>query len=488
MPLSRRLSLPLPRHPPRHPMRTTRPKSHAVSNPKGSGSATAERLTRTDVARILAVSPASVRRMEDKELHPTRDADGVHIFNMAEVTRVAQERSRRAVDPTKEGERDARAFELLDAGHDIRHLVTTLRISVDVAKRIVSAWLEVGQRDVVVPRACKPEIEQCLGRFRNADELIQRARAAANESEHAYEEFHQAQTRLSNLVAFIGELAARSAALAEVVPEVRERLDGELAQVLDCAFKAGTTQLVSAAPRAPIAPGAVGEFLAEVPNTTSRPADGEAAAGAADAPAVAPRGVAASTDVSTTEVSVNDDRAGRSAVGEPVAAVPRGCESMGEPVSGPRAVDGQSGPEPASGIGAAAGAASGIRDVRSPREQLLDAWLTSLADDDVRLLRLAALLKREELEMFAELERGIGIEVAPPTMTGSRSPREHLADALLVSLTEDEARLDQIGALLTASELDMLARLGRGCETAAAMAPSATSRLAEGVGASNTNS
>ncbi|MBA3455766.1 MAG: hypothetical protein H0T42_21905 [Deltaproteobacteria bacterium] len=95
-------------------------------------------------------------------------------------------------------------------------------------------------------------------------------------------------------------------------------------------------------------------------------------------------------------------------------------------------------------------------------------WLESLAADDARLERLASLLKREELEMFAEIERGIGIAAT----TGSRSPREQLLDTLLVSLTEDEARLDQIGAMLTASELDMLARLGRGlpeCQTAAAM-------------------
>ena len=138
-----------------------------------------------------------------------------------------------------------------------------------------------------------------------------------------------------------------------------------------------------------------------------------------------------------------------------------------------------SGPEgAASGIGApAGGAASGIRAVRSPREQLLDEWLESLNADDARLQRLGALLKCEEREMFAELARGIGTEVA--ATTGSRSPREQLVDALLVSLTEDEARLDQIGAMLTASELDMLAKLGGGlaeCETVAAMDAEASSQ------------
>jgi len=106
--------------------------------------------------------------------------------------------------------------------------------------------------------------------------------------------------------------------------------------------------------------------------------------------------------------------------------------------------------------------------VRSPREQLLDAWLESLVDDDARIEPLGALLKPEEREMLAELGRGIGLEVA--ATTGSRSRREQLLDTLLVSLTEDEARLDQIRAMMTANERDMLAKLGRGlaeCETAA---------------------
>jgi hypothetical protein len=62
--------------------------------------------------------------MEDNSLHPLTDPSGKHLFDPVEVVRVAQERSRRAVDPTKEGERDARAFELLDAGHGVRDLVT----------------------------------------------------------------------------------------------------------------------------------------------------------------------------------------------------------------------------------------------------------------------------------------------------------------------------------------------------------------------------
>lgn len=52
----------------------------------------------------------------------------------------------------------------------------------------------------------------------------------------------------------------------------------------------------------------------------------------------------------------------------------------------------------------------------------------------------------------------------------SRSPREQLLDVLLVTLTADAARLAEIGAILSASELDMLARLRSNCcesETAA---------------------
>jgi hypothetical protein len=46
-------------------------------------------MTRTDVARRIGKSVATVRRLEGVELHPIVDEDGVHLFDEAEVERLA---------------------------------------------------------------------------------------------------------------------------------------------------------------------------------------------------------------------------------------------------------------------------------------------------------------------------------------------------------------------------------------------------------------
>jgi hypothetical protein len=46
-------------------------------------------LTRAQVARRLGKSIATVRRLEGEQLHPTRDAAGIHQFDAAEVERLA---------------------------------------------------------------------------------------------------------------------------------------------------------------------------------------------------------------------------------------------------------------------------------------------------------------------------------------------------------------------------------------------------------------
>lgn len=50
-------------------------------------------LTRSGVAKRLGKSIATVRRMEDEELHPLRDARGVLQFSEEEVERIARSRS-----------------------------------------------------------------------------------------------------------------------------------------------------------------------------------------------------------------------------------------------------------------------------------------------------------------------------------------------------------------------------------------------------------
>ncbi len=60
-------------------------------------------MTRTDVARRLGKSVATVRRLEGVELHPTVDEGGVHLFEEAEVERLA---NRLSGTPPSSGERE----------------------------------------------------------------------------------------------------------------------------------------------------------------------------------------------------------------------------------------------------------------------------------------------------------------------------------------------------------------------------------------------
>lgn len=48
-------------------------------------------MTRAEVAKRIGRSIATVRRMEGKELHPSVDWNGVHLFDPDEVEAVAQE-------------------------------------------------------------------------------------------------------------------------------------------------------------------------------------------------------------------------------------------------------------------------------------------------------------------------------------------------------------------------------------------------------------
>jgi hypothetical protein len=368
--------------------------------------------------------------MEGKQLHPTEDPDGTHIFTPVEVFQVAKERARRAIDPSKAGERDARAFELLDAGHDIRHLVTTLRIPVDVAKHISSAWQEAGRNDIVVPRPCKTEIERTLGQFRDAAELVQRVRVADAESDRICDELARVQNCLGNLVAVIGEIAARTPAMAIALPEIRAAIDDETVHVFDHALEHATKDVVGTPQRKPAPSEETPGSVAKVPNSeASRTLDEDK--GKEVVPVVA-EVEAAAANITTSALAACS------------AAVDcAGVTDLERTANGTRA--------------ATNAADRGPCAEQSLREELLDAWLHGVAEDDAQLQRLAKVLVPAETVMLAELASTIGTGVA--VATESRSPREQLLDALLASLTTDEARLEQVEAVLNSNVRDMFAKL-----------------------------
>ena len=106
-----------------------------------SSGAGADRLTRKQVAERLGVSHSKVRTMEGKELHPVRE-NGVNYFDAAEVEALA----RAGAAPTRskaeltDGQLAARVFRLLDAGKNLREIVTELEESPDRIRALYREW------------------------------------------------------------------------------------------------------------------------------------------------------------------------------------------------------------------------------------------------------------------------------------------------------------------------------------------------------------
>lgn len=100
-----------------------------------------DRLTRKQVAQRLGVSLSKVRTMEGKELHPTRE-NGVNYFAVAEID--ALSRADAAPVKTKGGLTDgqlaARVFRLLDAGKNLREIVTELEEPPERIRGLYREW------------------------------------------------------------------------------------------------------------------------------------------------------------------------------------------------------------------------------------------------------------------------------------------------------------------------------------------------------------
>lgn len=229
-------------------MTIDRTKSRKVKPPK-LPAAGSETLTRAEVARTLGCSIPTVRRMEGTALHPIEDADGVHRFAPIEVLQMMHQRAARVVDSTKEGERDARAFDMLDAGHGVREVVTTLRLPIDVALKLSDAWKEAGRRDLIIPPACRIELEKSLGLglggAKDAAQLTQLVRALEAEHERLKIENEKMSNQMGGVLAIFGELAARYSEVEDALPDLMSELDAEGIVRLDQAVRVNKQQLAS---------------------------------------------------------------------------------------------------------------------------------------------------------------------------------------------------------------------------------------------------
>jgi hypothetical protein len=227
-------------------MKTKTTTSRKVSRSKLTPAAGTETLTRAEVAKALGCSIPTVRRMEGTTLHPTEDAEGVHRFDPVEVIHLVHDRSARAVDPSKEGERDARVFEMLDTGKGVREIVTTLRLPVEVALKLADQWRDAGRRDLVVPPVCRAELEQCLGSAKDAAELTQLIRSLEAERERLGSENEMMSNRMGGIIAIVGEIAARNSDVEEALSDLKNELDAEQIEMLDRGFKYHQQRLASA--------------------------------------------------------------------------------------------------------------------------------------------------------------------------------------------------------------------------------------------------
>lgn len=205
-------------------------------------------LTRAEVAKALGCSVPTIRRLEGKTLHPTEDSEGVHRFDPLEVIHLVRDRSAQAVDSSKEGERDARVFELLDVGKGVREIVTTLRLPVEVVLKISDQWREAGRRDLVVPPACRVELERCLGSAKDAAELTHLVRSLEAECERLKAENERMLNGMGGVIAIIGEIAAKNSDVEKALPELKNELAPEQIEMLNRGFDYHRQRLASEIP------------------------------------------------------------------------------------------------------------------------------------------------------------------------------------------------------------------------------------------------
>jgi hypothetical protein len=117
----------------------------------GSPAGMNEFLTRGEVATILRVSIATIRRWQGKELHPRRDDAGTYLFDPQEVEAV---RARRPPPPEARmckdaGEIGAEAFKLFRDGVDVRDVVISLQRPPGEIWALYKQWEEMGNAIVL---------------------------------------------------------------------------------------------------------------------------------------------------------------------------------------------------------------------------------------------------------------------------------------------------------------------------------------------------
>jgi hypothetical protein len=114
----------------------------------------ADWLTRTEVAALLRVSIATVRRLQGSALHPSRNEDGRYLFDPEEVDRVLTSRPPPAEPRPRDapGQLAAEAFKLFRDGIDPRDAVICLERPPAEVEELYAGWQRMGESLVISTR------------------------------------------------------------------------------------------------------------------------------------------------------------------------------------------------------------------------------------------------------------------------------------------------------------------------------------------------
>jgi hypothetical protein len=98
-----------------------------------------DRLTRKQAAERLGVSISKIRTMEGRELHPIVE-NGVNYFTTSEVDALVRGAPAKPKSTLSDGQMAARVFRLLDAGKNLREIVTELEEPPDRIRALYREW------------------------------------------------------------------------------------------------------------------------------------------------------------------------------------------------------------------------------------------------------------------------------------------------------------------------------------------------------------
>ena len=129
------------------PAATNGERDSATPTAAANGTDAGRLITRAQAAKILGWGYNTVKRREGIDLHPVRDAQGVHWFREEEVRALARRLQQSEVieDPAKhyDGPTTARVFRMLDEGRGIADIIVALELHPAIARAIAREWADL---------------------------------------------------------------------------------------------------------------------------------------------------------------------------------------------------------------------------------------------------------------------------------------------------------------------------------------------------------